>query len=108
MEPAGPDGVPNFWLSPADGDEAREAHLAFRAGDRQAVDAVYAAAAAAGVEVLHAPREWPEHHPGYYGVHPPGRHTALLVHHGRGRPPPPVARIRAPRRPTRRPAVVEA
>ncbi len=65
---AGPDGVPTFWLSPAAGSEARELHVAFRAADRQAVDAVHDAALAAGAEVLHAPREWPEYHPGYYGV----------------------------------------
>ncbi|MFB9236306.1 VOC family protein [Plantactinospora siamensis] len=66
---AGPDGNPSFWLSPAAGAETREAHLAFRAADREAVDAVHAAAVAAGVEVLHAPREWPEYHPGYYAVY---------------------------------------
>jgi catechol 2,3-dioxygenase-like lactoylglutathione lyase family enzyme len=52
---AGPDGVPSFWLSPPTGDETREAHVAFRAPDRAAVDAVHQAAVAAGVEVLHAP-----------------------------------------------------
>jgi catechol 2,3-dioxygenase-like lactoylglutathione lyase family enzyme len=65
---AGPEGIPSFWLSPAARPEARELHLAFRAADRGAVDAVYEAAVAAGAEVLHAPREWPEYHPGYYGV----------------------------------------
>jgi catechol 2,3-dioxygenase-like lactoylglutathione lyase family enzyme len=65
---SGPDGVPQFWLSAAAGPETRELHLAFRAPDRAAVDAVHTAAVAAGVEVLHAPREWPEYHPGYYAV----------------------------------------
>ncbi len=65
---AGPDGFPHFWLSPALRDETRELHVAFRAPDRAAVDAVHAAALAEGAEVLHAPREWPEYHPGYYGV----------------------------------------
>ncbi|MEJ3749236.1 VOC family protein [Actinomycetes bacterium KLBMP 9797] len=65
---SGPDGVPQFWLSAAAGTETRELHLAFRAPDRAAVDAVHTAAVAAGVEVLHAPREWPEYHPGYYAV----------------------------------------
>jgi catechol 2,3-dioxygenase-like lactoylglutathione lyase family enzyme len=65
---AGPDGIPKFWLSPAQGSEARELHVAFIAPDRQAVDAVHKAAVAAGSEVLHAPREFPEYHPGYYGV----------------------------------------
>ena len=36
--------------------------------DRAAVDAVHAAALEAGLEILHAPREFPEYHPGYYGV----------------------------------------
>ncbi len=65
---SGPDGFPDFWLSPASGSEARELHLAFHAADRRAVDAVYEAALIAGAEVLHAPREFPEYHPGYYGV----------------------------------------
>ena len=42
--------------------------MAFQAGDRAAVDAVHSAALARGAEVLHAPREWPEYHPGYYAV----------------------------------------
>ena len=52
--------------------------------DRAAIDAVHAAAVAAGVEVLHAPREWPEYHPGYYGVflRDPDGHNAEAVHHG--------------------------
>ena len=64
----GPDGMPDFWLGPTTGAETRELHLAFRAPDREAVDAAHDAALAAGAEVLHAPREWPEYHPGYYGV----------------------------------------
>lgn len=81
---AGPDGIADFWLSPAERAEERELHLAFRAPDRGAVDAVHAAAVAAGVEVLHAPREWPEYHPGYYAVflRDPDGHNAEAVHHG--------------------------
>ena len=80
----GPDGDPAFWLSPAAGRETRELHLALRAPDRAAVDAVHEAARAAGVEVLHAPREWPEYHPGYYGVflRDPDGHNVEAVHHG--------------------------
>ena len=66
---SGTDGVPTFWLSRGRAAETRELHLAFRAADRGAVDAVHRAAVAAGAEVLHAPREWPEYHPGYYGVY---------------------------------------
>jgi len=64
----GPEGAPDFWLGPTTGAETREIHLAFRAPDRPSVDAVHEAAVAAGREVLHAPREWPEYHPGYYAV----------------------------------------
>jgi catechol 2,3-dioxygenase-like lactoylglutathione lyase family enzyme len=62
-------GRPTFWLGPTTtGGTARELHLAFAAPDRAAVHAFHDAAVAAGVEVLHAPREWPEYHPGYYGA----------------------------------------
>ncbi len=44
---AGPNGIPAFWLSPAARPEDRELHVAFRAADRDAVDAVYAAAVTA-------------------------------------------------------------
>jgi catechol 2,3-dioxygenase-like lactoylglutathione lyase family enzyme len=62
------DGQPDFWLSPGSQPETREVHVAFAAPDRASVDAVHAAAVAAGFEVLNAPREWPEYHPGYYAV----------------------------------------
>lgn len=65
---AGAQGAPDFWLSPAGGPETRELHVAFQAGDRAAVDAVHSAALARGAEVLHAPHEWPQYHPGYYAV----------------------------------------
>jgi catechol 2,3-dioxygenase-like lactoylglutathione lyase family enzyme len=81
---SGTDGIPSFWLSQATGSEARELHLAFRAADRRAVDAVHDAAVTAGVEVLHAPREWPEYHPGYYGVflRDLDGHNVETVYHG--------------------------
>jgi catechol 2,3-dioxygenase-like lactoylglutathione lyase family enzyme len=65
---SGPDGFPHFWLGPATGPTGRELHVAFTAPDRAAVDEVHRAAMTAGVEILHAPRVWPEYHPGYYGV----------------------------------------
>jgi len=56
----------------------------FAAASREEVDAVHAAAVAAGAEVLHAPREWPEYHPGYYAVFlrdPDGHNVEAVVHH---------------------------
>ena len=48
------------------------------------MDAVHEAAVAAGTEVLHAPREFPEYHPGYYGVflRDLDGHNVEAVHHG--------------------------
>ncbi len=78
-------GFPDFWLSPAMGSESRELHVAFRAADRATVDGVHDAAVSLGVEVLHAPREWPEYHPGYYSVflRDGDGHNVEAVHHGR-------------------------
>ncbi len=77
------DGSPDFWLGPAPGAETRELHVAFRAPDRATVDAVHAAAVEAGAEILHAPREWPEYHPGYYAVFlrdPDGHNVEAVCH----------------------------
>ena len=81
---SGPDGIPHFWLSRNTAPETRELHIAFTAPSREAVEAVHEAAVAAGVEVLHAPREWPEYHPGYYGVflRDLDGHNVEAVHHG--------------------------
>lgn len=81
---SGPDGIPDFWLGPANNPETRELHLALRANDRPAVDAVHDAAVTAGAEVLHAPREWPEYHAGYYGVflRDLDGHNVEAVYHG--------------------------
>ncbi len=80
---AGAQGEPGFWLSPARRPEDREAHIAFGAPDRAAVDAVHAAATAAGYEVLHAPRVWPEYHDSYYAVFlrdPDGHNVEAVCH----------------------------
>lgn len=82
---AGRGGPPEFWLSPnVGGGPAREDHLAFAAASRDEVDAVHRVAVEAGVEVLHAPREWPEYHPGYYAVflRDPDGHNVEAVTHG--------------------------
>jgi catechol 2,3-dioxygenase-like lactoylglutathione lyase family enzyme len=78
------DGQPDFWLSPGSPAETREIHVGFVAPDRASVDAVHAAALGAGYEVLHAPREWPEYHPGYYAVflRDPDGHNVEAVTHG--------------------------
>ncbi|MDI3409350.1 VOC family protein [Streptomyces cavernicola] len=65
---SGPDGAPHFWLGQAGGAGNREVHIAFTAASRELVDEVHRAAVAAGAEILHEPRVWPEYHPTYYGV----------------------------------------
>lgn len=60
---------PYFWLSGGTATDPRhESHIAFVAGSRAEVDEVGAAAVAAGLEILHEPRLWPEYHEHYYGV----------------------------------------
>lgn len=75
---------PSFWLGPhRTGSGFRETHVAFRAPDRDAVHAFRDAAAGIGAEILHEPRVWPEHHPGYYGtfVRDPDGNNVEAVHH---------------------------
>ena len=43
-------------------------HVSFTVETRKDVDAAHAAAVAAGAEILHAPRLWPEYHPAYYAT----------------------------------------
>lgn len=80
----GVQGRPTFWLGPlADGAVNREVHIAFAAADREAVDAFFQAAVAAGAEVLHEPKEWPEYHEGYYGAFvrdPDGNNVEAVCH----------------------------
>jgi catechol 2,3-dioxygenase-like lactoylglutathione lyase family enzyme len=80
---AGADGFPHLWLGPLVDEGARPVHLALTAPSRAAVDAVVAAARAAGAEVLHQPRLWPEYHPGYYGgfFRDPDGNNVEAVHH---------------------------
>jgi predicted lactoylglutathione lyase len=69
---------------PAGGPRRPSGPPALSAPSREAVDAVHAAALEAGAEVLHAPRLWPEYHPGYYGVflRDPDGNNVEAVHHG--------------------------
>ena len=76
--------MPDFWIGPrTTGEGSREAHIAFAAPDRDAVQAFSDAAAGAGAEVLHAPRLWPEYHPDYYGAFvrdPDGNNVEAVCH----------------------------
>jgi catechol 2,3-dioxygenase-like lactoylglutathione lyase family enzyme len=75
---------PCFWIGPHEtGDGFRESHIAFTAPSRDAVVAFRDAAVAAGAEVLHEPRVWPEYHPGYFGtfVRDPDGNNVEAVHH---------------------------
>ena len=76
--------MPDFWLGPrATGEGFREVHIAFQAPDRAAVRAFFEAAVAAGAEVLHEPRVWPEYHPGYFGAFvrdPDGNNVEAVCH----------------------------
>ncbi len=75
---------PHFWVAGWEGAEPpREVHLAFSAPDADSVRAFHAAALARGAEELHAPRQWPEYHPGYYAAFvrdPDGNNVEAVCH----------------------------
>ncbi|MBX6748924.1 MAG: VOC family protein [Micromonosporaceae bacterium] len=75
---------PDFWIGPTTTPgEAREVHLAFTAPDRAAVHGFFEAAVAAGAEVLHEPRLWPEYTPTYYAAFvrdPDGNNVEAVCH----------------------------
>jgi catechol 2,3-dioxygenase-like lactoylglutathione lyase family enzyme len=75
---------PDFWIGPrTTGEGFREAHVAFAAADRVAVQAFFDAAVAAGAAVLHPPRQWPEYHESYYGAFvrdPDGNNVEAVCH----------------------------
>ena len=76
---------PCFWLGGiSTGDGFRESHIAFAAASRAQVDEFFQAAVAAGAEVLHEPRVWPEYHASYFGafVRDPDGNNVEAVHHG--------------------------
>jgi len=76
--------VPDFWIGPrSTGEGFREAHIAFATPDRDSVRAFFDAARAAGAEVLHEPRVWPEYHADYYGAFvrdPDGNNVEAVCH----------------------------
>jgi len=80
----GCNGVANFWIGPrATGEGFRETHIAFTAPDREAVAAFFAAAVAAGAEVLYEPRPWPEYSDRYFGAFvrdPDGNNVEAVCH----------------------------
>ena len=83
----GSEGKPQFWISRWEGVEPnREVHVAFTAPDAESVRAFHAAALALGAEELHAPRLWPEYHPGYFGGFvrdPDGNNVEAVCHTAR-------------------------
>ncbi|PQM50604.1 VOC family protein [Mycolicibacter virginiensis] len=83
----GRDGKPTFWIADASAGDAsgpnREVHVAFSAADPEQVRAFYDAAVQLGAESLHAPRLWPEYHPGYFGAFvrdPDGNNVEAVCH----------------------------
>lgn len=90
----GRDGKPDFWIADLAAGDAhgpnREVHLAFQAADEAAVRAFHEAHSVSGrafaAESLHAPRLWPEYHPGYFGafVRDPDGNNVEAVWHGAG------------------------
>jgi catechol 2,3-dioxygenase-like lactoylglutathione lyase family enzyme len=84
----GKDGKPDFWIADMNiGDAAgpnREIHVAFAAKGTDEVTAFYDAALELGADSLHAPRLWPEYHPGYFGafVRDPDGNNVEAVFHG--------------------------
>ena len=80
----GSDDHADFWIGEfSEGDGFRESHIAFAADDRAAVDAFFAAAVAAGAEVLHEPRIHEEYHENYYGAFvrdPDGNNVEAVCH----------------------------
>lgn len=84
----GTEGHPDFWIADANAGDAkgpnREIHVAFQAAGVDAVTAFYDAALKLGAESLHAPRLWPEYHPGYFGafVRDPDGNNVEAVFHG--------------------------
>ena len=75
---------PDFWIGQLNSGEGfRESHIAFVASDRATVRAFFEAAVAAGAEVLHEPRLWPEYHAEYYGAFvrdPDGNNVEAVCH----------------------------
>jgi len=78
------DGEGSFTFVPGDV-PTEHVHLAFKAADRETVDAFHRVALAAGYHDNGAPGERPQYHPGYYGafVLDPDGHNVEAVYHDR-------------------------
>ena len=77
----GPTARPIFWL--VDRGPTSGIHIAFRADDRERVDAFHAAALAAGGRDNGHPGLRPEYHPHYYGAYvldPDGNNAEAVCH----------------------------
>jgi catechol 2,3-dioxygenase-like lactoylglutathione lyase family enzyme len=81
----GAEGVPDFWLSKGPPNDP-PIHIAFRARNREQVDAFYAAAIAAGGKDNGKPGLRPQYHANYYGafVLDPDGHNVEAVCHDSG------------------------
>lgn len=81
---SGSNAIPDFWVgAQSTGEGFRESHIAFSAPDRASVTAFFDAAVAAGAEVLHEPRVWPEYHENYFGAFvrdPDGNNVEAVCH----------------------------
>ncbi|MBA3865112.1 MAG: VOC family protein [Solirubrobacterales bacterium] len=77
------EAVPYFWINGRGRPPSSGVHLAFRAGDRDSVDAFHAAALAAGGSDKGAPGPRPIYHPQYYGafvLDPDGNNVEAVCH----------------------------
>ena len=75
-------GKPDLWLRPTSNPIAAT-HIAFRAPNREAVDAFHRAALAAGATDNGAPGPRPHYHAAYYGAFvtdPDGNNVEAVIH----------------------------
>lgn len=75
---------PELWFGPLVDAGTRPVHLALTAPSREVVEKIHGLAVAAGAEILHRPRVWPEYHPTYYAVflRDPDGNNVEAVNHG--------------------------
>jgi len=74
---------PVFWLQEGNGGQKTHQHVAFTARSRAEVDALHAAALAAGGKDNGAPGLRPHYHPNYYGAFvfdPDGNNVEAVCH----------------------------